>query len=244
MGANRAPLVKLEVNPPMSLSLSIVIPTLNEAGQIDGLLRSLQSLQEAGAEIVVSDGGSTDDTIAKVAAKATVVSAAKGRARQMNAGAAQASGEWLLFLHADTRLPPDAVAILACVSRCREVCWGFFPVKLSGGQIGLRIVERMMNWRSRFTCVATGDQALFVRRSLFNHLGGFSDIPLMEDVDLSRQLKRCSRPVIPNRKVVTSSRRWEEKGLVKTVLTMWYLRAAYACGASPAWLAKLYYKAD
>jgi rSAM/selenodomain-associated transferase 2 len=225
----------------MQLSLSIVIPTLNEASEIADLLKSLAGLRAAGVQIIVADGGSLDETRDKARDLAEVIGAPRGRARQMNAGAARARGEWLLFLHADTRLPGDAVGLLHSIGRCERAQWGYFPVRLTGHGILLRIIERMISWRSRVSCIGTGDQALFVRRSTFDAVGGFADIPLMEDIALCKQLRKMARPVIPNRHVTTSSRRWEEKGVLPTVLTMWALRAAYACGVSPQRLVRLYY---
>lgn len=224
------------------MSLSIVIPTLNEASELAALLASLKPMQDAGARILIADGGSTDGTVAEAMGLVEVVNAPRGRARQMNQGAACTEGDWLLFLHADTRLPGDAPALMEAVERSAAAQWGFFPVRLSGGSLLLRLVEQTMNWRSRYSRIATGDQAIFIRRRLFEDLGGFSDIPLMEDIELCKRLKKRAHPVIFNRSVVTSSRRWEQKGILCTIFTMWALRAAYACGAKPGWLVKYYYK--
>lgn len=224
------------------MTLSIIIPTLNEADEIKSLLESLSPMKDAGARIIVADGGSEDDTVAAVGDLAELVRAPRGRGRQMNAGAMSAGGDWLLFLHADTRLPADAAAIIEAVRRTADAQWGFFPVRLSGQISLLRLVEKGMNWRSRLSRVATGDQAIFIRRSLFDRLGGFANIPIMEDVEICKRLRRHARPVIPNRPVVTSSRRWEAQGVLRTVITMWALRMAYSCGVKPAWLVKRYYR--
>ena len=220
--------------------ISIVMPTLNEARGITATLTPLQALRHAGHEIIVVDGGSTDDTMAQAAPLADhLLIAPSGGARQMNAGAAAAAGDVLLFLHADTMLPLDAATHIIAV---RNHLWGRFDVRLTGAHPLLRIVESMMNMRSRLTGIATGDQALFVERALFLAVGGFPEQPLMEDIALSRQLRRHGRPLCLRAKVTTSSRRWEQNGVVSTILLMWRLRLAYFLGADPARLARLYHR--
>ncbi len=221
------------------LKLSVVIPTLNEADNIEATLLPLQSLRQQGHEVIVADGGSHDQTTTLTSPLTDqLINTPKGRARQMNNGARQASGDTLLFLHADTTLPTNAIELIseALVSKP----WGRFDVRLSGQQALLRIVEFMMNWRSRLSGVATGDQAIFIRRELFSKLGGFADIPLMEDINLSKRLKYYSRPACINTPVTTSSRRWEEHGILNTILLMWRLRLAYFFGATPEQLSKRY----
>lgn len=224
------------------LSLSIVVPTLNEADHMNSLPMALTALRRAGAEVILADGGSGDGTPDLVDSATRVLRAPSGRARQMNAGAAVAQGEWLLFLHADTRLPAAVEEMLPELMASGEADWGFFPVQLTGGAPLLRWVEKGINWRSRWSRIATGDQAIFIRKSRFEALGGFADIPLMEDIELCKRLKQGgTRPIIFGQPVTTSSRRWEEKGILRTIVSMWALRAAYACGAPPGWLVKFYY---
>jgi rSAM/selenodomain-associated transferase 2 len=222
--------------------LSIVIPALNEADGIVEVLRPLQRLRGRGCEVVVVDGGSADATAERAAPLADrVLAAERGRARQMNAGAAAASGGVLLFLHADTRLPADADRrVLEGLRRTGRV-WGRFDVRLTGRHPVLRAVEHGISWRSRLTGVATGDQAIFVARDAFERVGGFPPLPLMEDIALSRMLKRShGRPLCLAEPVVTSSRRWEEHGVYRTILLMWTLRARYYLGADPVELARAY----
>ena len=223
------------------MRVSIIIPTLNEAAAIAQTLQPLQELRGRGHQVVVVDGGSTDVTleIARPLAD-SVISSAPGRARQQNAGAQAAAGEVLLFLHADTLLPRDADDLLIDGLRARGRGWGRFDVRLSGRHLLLRVVERMMNLRSRVTGIATGDQAIFVRRDWFQRAGGFPEIRLMEDVALSHALRRMGPPLCLRERVVTSSRRWEQRGIARTILLMWRLRAAYALGADPARLAERY----
>lgn len=222
--------------------LSIIVPALNEAAHIAATLAPLQPLRAAGVEVIVVDGGSGDATaaLAKPLADA-VIPSPRGRGRQMNAGASRADGDILLFLHADTRLPDDAVpAIRDGLARSGKA-WGRFDVRLSGHQTMLRVVECLMNLRSRLTGIATGDQAVFVRREAFQAVGGFPEIPLMEDIALSRALKMAfSAPLCLSVPVVTSSRRWEEHGIWRTILLMWGLRLAYFLGAAPERLARQY----
>ena len=216
--------------------ISIVVPVLDEAARIVADLEALQSLRAAGPEVIVVDGGSRDRSAELAAPLADrVLRAPRGRASQMNAGARVARGEVLLFLHADTRLPREAAsAVLA------RGDWGRFDVAIEGRHALLPVVARMMNLRSRLTGIATGDQAIFVRRTLFERLGGYAEIPLMEDIELSRRLRRVARPVCLRLRAVTSGRRWEMRGVLRTVVLMWRLRLAYSLGADPRRLAERY----
>lgn len=218
------------------------MPVLNECNNLRSQLPALQNWRTAGHELIVVDGGSGDDSAAIAREYADIVLESRpGRARQMNAGAQRASGDVLLFLHADTRLPPGAehsVPHALADSRCH---WGRFDVQLDGEEPMFRVIERMMNWRSRLTSVATGDQAIFVRRASFIAAGGFPDIPLMEDVSLSKTLRRISRPLNLQQRVITSSRRWQQHGITKTLVLMWWLRLLYVLGVSPQLLHQRYY---
>ncbi len=224
----------------MKPDLSIVIPVLDEAPRIVERLGALQALRAKGAELIVVDGGSADGTAELVAPLADrMLVAPRGRAAQMNAGAAASRGRVLLFLHADTILPEAAMqAVLAAVDN--GASWGRFDVRIDGRHPLLRIVARMMNWRSRLTGIATGDHAIFVRREVFERVGAYPDLPLMEDIALSAALKRLAPPACLREVVVTSARRWERHGVLRTVLLMWWLRAAYFLGADPARLAQRY----
>jgi rSAM/selenodomain-associated transferase 2 len=224
-------------------SISIIVPTLNEAQEIGKFLESLQSFRQRGVELILADGGSTDTTvqIASGLVDRAFVAAKRGRAAQMNAGAAQARGHVFLFLHADTRLPVDADRRILEGLTSRGHRWGRFDVRLSGSAYMLRWVERLMNLRSRMTGIATGDQAIFVERTLFDAVGGFPDISLMEDIAISRALKRHGWPLCLTDKVLTSSRRWERHGIWRTIFLMWRLRLAYFLGTSPDQLARLYH---
>ncbi|MHB8472753.1 MAG: TIGR04283 family arsenosugar biosynthesis glycosyltransferase [Gammaproteobacteria bacterium] len=222
--------------------LSIIIPTLNEAALIAGVLRAVHALRRDDDEVIVVDGGSGDGTAALVAAYADVLllQAERGRAAQMNAGARLARGEVLWFLHADTLPPPGAAdaLIAALADSGRE--WGHFDVQLSDARGLLRAVAPLMNLRARITGIATGDQGLFMRRALFAAVGGFPAIELMEDVALSRLLKRRGPPGCVAATLLTSSRRWETRGVLRTILLMWSLRLAYALGVAPGRLARWY----
>lgn len=221
--------------------LSIVVPTLNEAGQIEHTLSALLPLRREGVEVIVVDGGSRDDTAALAVPLADrVLRSPRGRANQMNAGAAEATGQVLLFLHADTRLPERADKLLLAALTGSGRAWGRFDVRITGRPPMLWLIARMMNSRSRLTGIATGDQAMFVLRDVFAEVGGFPAQPLMEDVELSRRLKRLSPPLCLHSTAVTSGRRWEMHGVWRTVLLMWGLRLAYLAGVSAARLARLY----
>ena len=224
----------------MKPALSIVIPALNEAAGIEATLRALQPLRARGVELVLADGGSGDGTAALARPWVdAVVDAPRGRALQMNAGAALARAEVLLFLHADTRLPPLAdVLVLQAVAT--GACWGRFDVRIEGRPWVLRVVATLMNLRSRASGIATGDQAIFVTREAFDRVGGFPAQPLMEDVEISRRLKRLGRPACLSAKVCTSGRRWEQRGVWRTILLMWQLRWRYWRGESAARLAEAY----
>jgi rSAM/selenodomain-associated transferase 2 len=221
------------------MRLSIVMPVLNEADRIAAALAALVPLRARGCEMIVVDGGSTDGTPALAAAAADrVLSAPRGRAAQMNAGARAASGDVLLFLHADTALPDDADRLVQDGLAHSGRAWGRFDVQFADG--ALPLIAATMNLRSRLSGVATGDQAMFVTRAAFERAGGFPDIALMEDVALSARLKRVSRPLCLAARATTSPRRWQREGVVRTVLLMWRLRLAFFFGARPETLARAY----
>jgi rSAM/selenodomain-associated transferase 2 len=221
--------------------LSIVMPVLDEQGGIVAALDALVEARAAGAEVIVVDGGSRDDTRALAVVRADcLVDAPRGRARQMNAGAQSARAPLLLFLHADTRLPHGAVERVVSTLQGGDRCWGRFDVRIDGRHPLLRLVAGLMNARSRWSGIATGDQAIFCTRAAFDRAGGYPDIPLMEDVALSRALRRLARPACLRERVVTSARRWERGGTLRTILLMWRLRLAYALGADPHGLARRY----
>ncbi|MDI1238691.1 MAG: TIGR04283 family arsenosugar biosynthesis glycosyltransferase [Polaromonas sp.] len=221
--------------------LSVVLPVLNEAGGLGAALQALAPLGARGAELIVADGGSSDHSAAlALAGGAYLVNAPRGRALQMNAGAAQATGEVLMFLHADTRLPADADALISEALAGGSQVWGRFDVSITGRPRMLRLIAALMNLRSRRTGIATGDQALFMTRAAFEAVGGFPPQPLMEDIEMSRRLLTLSRPACLRAKVQTSGRRWESRGVWRTVLLMWRLRFAYWRGAAPERLAELY----
>jgi rSAM/selenodomain-associated transferase 2 len=221
-------------------TLSVVMPVLDEAAGIEATLRALAPLRMLGAEVIVVDGGSRDATVALAAPCADhVLLSPCGRARQMNAGAAQARGDVLLFLHADTLLPDGAEAQIRQALQ-RGAAWGRFDVRIGGRSGMLRVVAACMNARSRWTGIATGDQALFVRREVFERIGGFPDQPLMEDIELSRRLRGIGRPACLRARVTTSGRRWETRGVWRTIVLMWRLRWRYWRGESPQSLARAY----
>ena len=222
------------------MRLSVIVPTLNEGAVIEGLLRELQPLRRLGHEVIVSDGGSDDDTCARAQPLVDrLLQGRAGRAAQMNRGAAVARGDILWFLHADTRFPVSAETCLAAFSPAPEA-WGFCMVRLDAPQRGFRIIEWFMNRRSRLTRVATGDQGMFVARDLFQQLGGFAEIPLMEDVELSKRLRQQAAPQVLAGPLLASARRWQRGGILRTVLLMWRLRLAYFLGAPPQRLAEKY----
>lgn len=221
--------------------LSIIIPVLNEGDGIAAALDALAHLRALGTEVIVVDGGSHDATLERAQLRADrIVLAARGRALQMNAGAERASGDVLLFLHADTRLPAEAACVvLNGLDQSRRV-WGRFDVKIDGRSRLLPMVAWLMRLRSRLTGIATGDQAIFLRREAFQAVGGFPPIALMEDIAICKRLKRLGRPLCLRACVTTSGRRWEKNGVLSTILLMWRLRFAYFLGADPKQLARQY----
>jgi len=221
--------------------LTIIIPALNEGSVIADLLASLAPLRTRGVEVVVVDGGSTDGTAEAAAPGADrVIVAPRGRARQMNAGAAVAHAPVLLFLHADTRLPANADQLILNRLSAAGLEWGRFDVRIESASRWLRLVASLMNLRSRITGIATGDQAMFVTRRAFDALRGFPDQALMEDVELSSRLKRRGPPLCLSPPVVTSGRRWGARGVARTILLMWWIRLLYFFGVAPDRLARLY----
>ena len=218
------------------MRLSVVMPVLDEAAQLGAALEALAPLRAAGHEVIVVDGGSADGTPEVARPRADrVLEAPRGRARQMNAGAAVAAGDGLVFLHADTRLPPGADRLVAdALARC---AWGRFDVRILGRSRGLPMVAFFMNWRSRLTGIATGDQAIFVRRDAF---AGFPEVALMEDIAFSTAMRRRAWPACLRARVDTSGRRWDRSGLWRTIFLMWRLRATFFFGASPEALARRY----
>jgi rSAM/selenodomain-associated transferase 2 len=222
------------------MTLSIIMPVLNEAAGVEDALRALRPYRERGVDVIVVDGGGSDDTVNHARPLADcVIEAPRGRATQMNAGAAAAKGDVLLFLHADTRLPENADALTADGLTRSKRAWGRFDVQFDGGG-WLALVAFMMNWRSWVSGICTGDQAMFMTRTAFDAIGGFPAIALMEDVAASAKLKRLGRPLCLRARVTTSGRRWRQHGIWRTILLMWRLRLAFFFGGDPKSLARHY----
>ncbi|MCV2369365.1 TIGR04283 family arsenosugar biosynthesis glycosyltransferase [Roseateles oligotrophus] len=224
----------------MSPTISVILPMLNEAAGIQACLNALAGLRERGAEVIVVDGGSKDDSVALSQGLADqFIQAPRGRAKQMMAGATAARANVLLFLHADTRLPEGADRAIANALDAGAQ-WGRFDVKITGRSSMLPVIAAMMNRRSRWSGIATGDQAMFVQRELFERVGGFPDQPLMEDIELSKRLRAVAPPACLPETVLTSGRRWEQHGVWRTIFLMWRLRWLYWRGVAPATLAAQY----
>jgi rSAM/selenodomain-associated transferase 2 len=221
--------------------ISIIVPVLNESTALPTLLERLLPLQQQGCEVLFVDGGSVDGSVDRIeAAEFRVVQSERGRARQMNAGAAQAKGDVFLFLHADTELPLVAIECVRQALASGKHRWGRFDVRISGSHWMLPVIATMMNLRSRLTGIVTGDQAMFVLRTSFHAAGGFADQPLMEDIALSKRLLGISRPACIAQRVTTSGRRWETRGVWRTIGLMWRLRWDYWRGVAPDLLARAY----
>ena len=221
--------------------LNIIIPALNESTGIVSALVPLQSARRGGARVVLVDGGSTDDTCARAQPLVDdIVMSPPGRAAQLNAGATHTSEGDFWFVHADTWVAEDAWVQVTEALHGRKPSWGRFDIVLRDASPALKLVAFMVNWRSGWSGIATGDQAMFMSRCAYERAGGFPQQPLMEDVEMSRRLKRVARPTRLRTRVATSSRRWRERGVVRTVLLMWALRGAYAVGVSPDGLARRY----
>jgi rSAM/selenodomain-associated transferase 2 len=219
---------------------TIVIPTLNEEAEIQACLMKLQGLRKEGFEVIVVDGGSIDKTPQLVKGLCDqFISNQRGRAAQMNIGARYARGELFFFLHVDTQLPEKFSELIPLVE-ADTFCWGRFDVTLSGERWPFRVIETMMNMRSRLTGIATGDQVMFVSKKLYQEVDGFPEIALMEDIAMSQRLKNICSPTCLRHKVITSSRRWEKHGIISTTLKMWWLRLSYFVGVDPVRLARLY----
>lgn len=230
--------------------ISFIIPCLNEAHQINNTLVALQTLRCRGHEIILSDGGSTDNTL-QIAEKNVdhIIKTQAGRARQMNEGATHASGDILCFLHADTLANKNIDQIILNTIKqstaSQENIWGFFSIKLSSSHWPYRIIESLINLRSCLSKIASGDQGIFISQNLFKQLGGYADIPLMEDIELSKRLKKITSPCcIKSTVLITSSRRWEKHGIIATVLLMWKLRLLYFLGTPASRLANKYRNND
>jgi rSAM/selenodomain-associated transferase 2 len=223
------------------MKLTIIVPLFNESALISQLAEQLRHWQtRADCELILVDGGSSDGTAElALAAGFNVLLADKGRARQMNSGAAAARGEILLFLHADTQLPENALTLIERALTANR-CWGRFDLRIAGRSRWFPLIAGLINLRSRITGIATGDQAIFVRRQVFEQLGGFPEQPLMEDIELSKRLLSLTRPACIRAKVCTSGRRWQVRGIWSTIFLMWRLRFAYWCGVSADSLARRY----
>lgn len=219
--------------------ISIIIPVLNEEKNIHRFLSSLTQYKDRGHEIILVDGGSTDNTTSIAEPMVThCITSEAGRAKQMNTGAKTSKGDILLFLHADTLLPNNADLFIQ--ESLTDKQWGRFNVQLTSDHFAFRVIEYMINLRSRITGIATGDQALFITKDTFNRVGCYPDIKLMEDICISKNLLKHSRPACLKQKVITSSRRWEKHGILRTVFLMWSLRLRFFLGANPEDLAAEY----
>lgn len=222
--------------------ISIIIPVINEASSIVAFLKSLQHYRENGHEIILVDGGSSDNTVNLIDQYVDhSLVCTLGRATQMNLGARHAKNNCLLFLHSDTYLP-DSADTLILNSLSNQNHWGRFNIKLTGQHFIFRIIESMINLRSKYTGVATGDQAIFINKNIFDKIKGYPDIKLMEDIALSKRLRKQYSCAYLTEKVTTSSRRWEKNGIFRTILLMWILRFLFFIGTKPDYLFKIYYE--
>ena len=239
-------------------TVSIIIPVLNEAGNLAHLFTNINKLNPKPQQVILVDGGSTDDSIDIIRIFINelmpdnnrkidwqMTESKSGRALQMNTGAALATAEILLFLHADTQLPIDAIESISEATKRAE--WGRFDVQIDSRQLMLKLVSQMINWRSKLSGIATGDQAIFISQSLFEQIGGYPNQALMEDVELcnqlkSTQLKDIAKPACLKNKVITSARRWQQHGTWRTILLMWHLRFDYWRGVSADNIKQRYYK--
>lgn len=221
----------------MTPPASVVVPVLNDAPALAGLIADLR--RDPSLEIIVVDGGSSDGSVEVASGAHTVCVGAQGRGRQLRRGVCEAKHDWLWLLHADSRI---SAAALAAFSRLRTTPgWGWFDVRLDGEGWPLRVVEAAMNRRAALTAIATGDQGIFVHRDLLRAVGGVPPQALMEDVELSKRLRRLAKPWRVREPLATSSRRWQRDGTLRTVLNMWQLRFRYFCGEAPERLARRYY---
>jgi len=221
--------------------ISIIIPTLNECDTLPSTLKPLQAFRQTQIEIIVVDGGSSDDTMSIASTLADkILSADKGRAHQMNAGAEKAAGEVLLFLHADAQLPDNATPLIEQYVRPKQ--WGRFNVRLNSPHWLLKMNGWLMNYRSCLTGIVTGDQGLFVHRTMFEEIGGFPDIPLMEDIAISKKLKQYNRPICLKSRITVDTRYWEQHGIWRSIFRMWKIRLAYFLGIPAEHLVNKYYQ--
>lgn len=221
--------------------ISIIIPVLNEKGVLEQKCGYFKQLAEEGRELIFVDGGSSDGSLEFLRQTfSNVISCSAGRARQMNAGAAVSKGDYLIFLHVDTMFQQESLRPFINT----EAQWGYFNLKLSSPRFLFRLIERSINLRSRIFKIATGDQTLFFKRDFFNRLGGFGDLELMEDLDISRRAKRAFSPSILSAEVLTSARRWERHGVIKTILYMWHIQLLFKLGVSTKRLNKMYLNAS
>lgn len=219
---------------------TIIIPTFNEEAEIKACLRQLQVLRTQGFEVIVVDGGSFDKTPQLVEGHCDqFILFRRGRAAQMNAGAQQAKGEIIFFVHVDSRLPEKFSELISSIES-DTLFWGRFDVKLSGKHWSYRLIESMMNLRSRLTGIATGDQVIFMSKKLYRDVNGFPEIELMEDIAMSQKLRKICLPLCLRQKVLTSTRRWERNGIINTIFKMWWLRFSYFIGVDPVRLFKQY----
>lgn len=223
------------------MKISVIIPAYHERQNLVNLISQLEMMARYGHEIIVVNGDITDDTTqCMLDSSVTVIHSDKGRAKQMNAGARQASGIIYWFLHADSDLLHPLEHYLQFISTLNKNQWGRFHLKIDASAFIYRIIETMINFRSKLTDISTGDQSLFIHKDLFDRVGGFTDIEIMEDIDMSRKLKKVSRPVIAQTCLITSARRWQNRGVLRTILLMWKLRLYYFFGVPPKKLAKMY----